>query len=78
MNPRLDLDLNTSFFCVRFSQHIECRGSDGGAVHLHNVANLGNIHELVHQPLAVHLGEDTPLVVIPAEYRDVDNVDITL
>ena len=35
------------------------------AVNLHDAAYGRNVHELVDQPLAVDLGEDAPLVVIP-------------
>ena len=36
------------------------------AVHLEDVPDLGHVHELVDEPLAVHLGQDAPLVVVPA------------
>ena len=35
------------------------------AVHLHDVPDLGHVHKLINQPLAVHLGQDAALVVIP-------------
>jgi hypothetical protein len=41
-------------------------GLGSPAFHLHNVAHLGHVHELVDEALAVHLGQNTALVVIPA------------
>ena len=35
-------------------------------LHLPDVPPLGHVHELVDEPLAVHLGQDAPLVVVPA------------
>merc|ERR1711879_715137 len=34
-------------------------------VDLRDAADWGNVNKLVDEPLAVHLGEDPPLVVIP-------------
>jgi len=34
-------------------------------LHLPDVPPLGHVHELVDEPLAVHLGQDAPLVVVP-------------
>ena len=35
-------------------------------LHLPDVAPLGHVHELVDEALAVHLGQDPALVVVPA------------
>jgi len=35
------------------------------AVDFEDISNLGNINELINQPLAVHFGQDAPLIVIP-------------
>ena len=39
--------------------------SDPVAVDLQDVSNLGHVHKLVDQPLAVHFRQDSSLVVIP-------------
>ena len=36
------------------------------AVDFEDISDLGNINELIDQPLAVHFGQDAPLIVIPA------------
>ncbi len=36
------------------------------AVHLNNFADLGHVHELIDKTLPVNLGQDAPLVVVPA------------
>ncbi len=35
------------------------------AINLMDVANLGHLNKLVDQPLTVHLGQNTTLVIIP-------------
>jgi len=35
------------------------------AVNLCDVADFRHVDELIDEPLAVHLGEDAPLVVVP-------------
>ena len=36
------------------------------AVDFEDISNLGHINKLIDQPLAVHFGQDAPLIVIPA------------
>ena len=42
------------------------------AVHLHDVPYLGHVHKLIDQPLAVHLGQDAALVVIPSNVIEIE------
>ena len=39
------------------------------AVDFEDISDLGNINELIDQPLAVHFGQDAPLIVIPAQSK---------
>ena len=39
------------------------------AVDFEDVSNLGHIDELIDQPLAVHFGQNAPLIVIPAKQQ---------
>jgi len=54
--------------------------SDSGALHLHDVSDLGDIDKLVDEPLTVHFGQDAPLVVIPecSSHRLVVHVGLVL
>ncbi len=37
------------------------------ALHLHDLSHLGNVDKLIDESLTVHLGQNTALVVVPAQ-----------